>query len=101
MQKYAEKKLHKNAKKKCKYMHLPHKFTSIAYICKNMQQKNAYEKYVSMKFICIIIVRIVGLQCDVTRHNSWVLELGTRKVCAGRDDLESCTNWQWQRLSQY
>ena len=73
-------------------MHLPHKFTSIAYICKNMQQKNAYEKYVSMKFICIIIVRIVGLQCDVTRHNSWVA-VGTWTW-----DSESLRRPQWSGI---
>ena len=35
-------------------MHLPHKFTTIAYVCKDMQKNmHAYAKYVSMKFICI------------------------------------------------
>ena len=36
-------------------MHLPHHFTTIAYICKKYAKNmHVYEKYVSMKFICII-----------------------------------------------
>ena len=33
-----QKKICRNMQKICKYMHLPHEFTSIAYICQNMQK---------------------------------------------------------------
>ena len=39
----------------CKDMHFFHEFTSIAYICQNMQKNmHKYAKYESMKIICII-----------------------------------------------
>ena len=37
-----------NMQKICKYMHLPHEFTSMAYMQKNMHK---YAKHVSMKFV--------------------------------------------------
>ena len=33
----------------CKYMHLPHEFTSIAYMQKYAKNMHVYAKYVSMK----------------------------------------------------
>ena len=38
MQKYAKKTNMLKYAKICKYMHLPHEFTLIAYICQNMQK---------------------------------------------------------------